>query len=109
MSRSQALPIYAIVVPSDHLRERPMRPEKGYSSLRPTNARLGGATKAEGRRSTREPKFYTIGAVAEMLDVSVRTVRRWSVRGELIAHQIGGVVRIAEADLENFLARHRLD
>ena len=83
-----------------------MRSEKGYSSLRPTNARLG-ATKAEPR-STRKPKFYTIGAVAEMLDVSVRTVRRWSVRGELIAHQIGGVVRVAQADLENFLARHRL-
>ena len=82
-----------------------MRSEKGYFSLRPTNARLG-ATKAD--RSTREPKFYTIGAVAEMLDVSVRTVRRWSVRGELIAHQIGGVVRVAQADLENFLARHRL-
>jgi hypothetical protein len=31
------------------------------------------------------------------------------VCGELIAHQIGGVVRIAEVELENFLARHRVE
>jgi excisionase family DNA binding protein len=45
--------------------------------------------------------------VAEALDVSPRTVRRWIANGDLIAHRINGVVRIAEDDLRAFLALHR--
>jgi excisionase family DNA binding protein len=52
-------------------------------------------------------RFFTISAVAEMLDVSTRTVRRWIDDGDLIAHRRGGVVRIAERDLRAFLAAHR--
>ena len=52
-------------------------------------------------------KFFTIRAVAEMLDVSPRTVRRWIDDGDLVAYRRGGVVRIEEKDLRAFLAAHR--
>jgi excisionase family DNA binding protein len=53
------------------------------------------------------PKYYSIKSVAEALEVSTRTVRQWIARGELIAHGMNGVLRIADADLHSFLARHR--
>jgi excisionase family DNA binding protein len=53
------------------------------------------------------PKFYTISTVAEALDVSSRTVRRWIANGELVVHRVDGVVRIAEGDIRAFLALHR--
>ena len=51
--------------------------------------------------------FFPIAEVAERLDVSTRTVRRWIESRELVAHRFGGVVRIAESDLRSFLAAHR--
>ena len=62
-----------------------------------------------GRRRTSGglPKYHTIKAVAEALDVSVRTVRRWIANGHLIVHRVDGVVRVAEGDLWAFLASHR--
>lgn len=62
-----------------------------------------------GRRGSSLPKYYAIKAVAEALDVSPRTVRRWIARGELAVHRLGGVVRVAEGDLKTFLAVHRED
>jgi excisionase family DNA binding protein len=53
------------------------------------------------------PKYYSIQTVAEALEVSDRTIRRWIDRGDLVAHRPGGVVRIAEEDLRAFLALHR--
>jgi excisionase family DNA binding protein len=53
------------------------------------------------------PKFYTIAQIAECVDVSARTVRRWIENGNLVAHRIGSLVRIAEADFQTFLATHR--
>jgi excisionase family DNA binding protein len=41
------------------------------------------------------------------VEVSVRTVRRWIKRGDLVAHRFGTAVRIAESDLKAFLAQHR--
>jgi len=52
-------------------------------------------------------KYYTIKAVAEALDVSPRTIRRWIANGDLIVHRVHGVIRIAEGDLRAFLALHR--
>ena len=52
-------------------------------------------------------RFYAIKTVAEMPEVSTRTVRRWIARGELIVHRVNGVVRVAETDLRAFLALHR--
>ncbi len=52
-------------------------------------------------------RFFTIAEVAQLVGVSRRTVRRWIERKKLIAHHIGTVVRIAESDLNAFLAQHR--
>jgi excisionase family DNA binding protein len=53
------------------------------------------------------PRYYAINAVAEALDVSGRTVRRWITNGDLIATRVRGVVRISDDDLRAFLALHR--
>lgn len=53
------------------------------------------------------PKYHTIKAVAEALDFSPRTVRRWIANGDLIVHRVDGVVRVAESDLWAFLASHQ--
>jgi excisionase family DNA binding protein len=52
-------------------------------------------------------KFYTIEQIAECVDASTRTVRRWIEKGFLVAHRINGLVRISETDFEAFLAAHR--
>jgi excisionase family DNA binding protein len=51
--------------------------------------------------------FWTIADVADRLQVASRTVRRWIDNRELVAHRIGGIVRIAESDLRAFLAQYR--
>ncbi len=53
------------------------------------------------------PKFHSIKAVAESLDVSIRTVRRWIANRDLAVHRVDGVVRMADGDLRAFLALHR--
>jgi excisionase family DNA binding protein len=53
------------------------------------------------------PKCYTIKTVAEALDVSPRTIRRWIASGDLVVHRVDGVVRISDGDLRVFLAAHR--
>lgn len=65
------------------------------------------ANVADGRRHHGLPKCYAIKSVAEVLDVSTRTVRRWIRNRDLVVHRIDGVVRIAEDDLRAFLALHR--
>jgi excisionase family DNA binding protein len=52
-------------------------------------------------------KFYTILQIAECVDASTRTVRRWIEKGLLVAHRINGLVRISEADFLVFLLTHR--
>ena len=52
-------------------------------------------------------KFYTIEQIAECVDASTRTVRRWIEKGLLVAHRVSGLVRISEADFQAFLATHR--
>ena len=60
------------------------------------------------RRRPREPmQFFTVAEVAECVDVSTRSVRRWIKNGGLVAHHFGGAVRIAESDLKAFIAQHR--
>lgn len=62
-----------------------------------------------GRRHHRDHqiKFFTIAEVAERLEVSTRTVRRWIEAGDLVVHRFNGIVRISEKDLRSFLALHR--
>jgi len=64
------------------------------------------ASKAR-RTSGTAAKFHSIAHVAEMLDVSTRTVSRWIADGELAVHRFGRTVRVADADLKVFLALHR--
>jgi excisionase family DNA binding protein len=59
------------------------------------------------RRGREAIKFFTIDEVAESLNVSTRTVRRWIDSGELVTHHFGAAVRISEADLRAFLALNR--
>jgi excisionase family DNA binding protein len=59
------------------------------------------------RKTTGTSKFYTIEQIADCLAVSTKTVRRWIDKKLLIAHRIGGVLRISEADLAAFLAIRR--
>jgi excisionase family DNA binding protein len=51
--------------------------------------------------------FYTVKDVAEALDVSTRSVRRWIECEELKVHELGHLIRIADDDLLEFLARRR--
>jgi excisionase family DNA binding protein len=53
------------------------------------------------------PRFFTISAVANFLDVSARSVRRWIATAALPIHRFGGAVRISESDLSAFIAKHR--
>lgn len=59
------------------------------------------------QRGHRAPRFFTIADIADCVDVSTRSVRRWIASGELTAHRIGGIVRISEADFLTFLALRR--
>lgn len=61
----------------------------------------------EGAGAVSSGKFYTVDDVAGLLSISTRTVRRLIDRKELVAHKLGRAVRIAESDLNAFLARHR--
>ena len=52
-------------------------------------------------------KFHTIDQIADFVEVSTRTVRRWIKEGLLVAHRINGLVRISDADFQAFLAAYR--
>ena len=52
-------------------------------------------------------RFFTIEQIAELMEVSTRTVRRWIEKKLLVAHYIDRLVRISEADFQAFLATHR--
>ena len=52
-------------------------------------------------------KFYTIEQIADFVEVSTRTVRRWIKNKLLIAHRINGLVRISDTDFQAFLVSRR--
>lgn len=52
-------------------------------------------------------RFVTITAVANLLGVCERTVRRWIDRKELSKHGFGSITRIGEGDLQIFVDRAR--
>lgn len=64
---------------------------------------------SSGRKSADETvvRFFTMGAVATMLEVSPRSVSRWIRSKLLIAHRFNGSVRISEAELRDFIDKHR--
>lgn len=49
------------------------------------------------------PAFYTVSAVAEMLDMSADTIRREIASESLPAYKIGRSVRVRYKDLEQWL------
>jgi excisionase family DNA binding protein len=53
-------------------------------------------------------RLLTITDVAERLQVSTKTLRRWIERGDLAAHRLGHQWRIAERDLVVFLKLRRV-
>jgi excisionase family DNA binding protein len=68
-------------------------------------ASVGGLRDRRSRQT--EIHFLKVAEVADSLKVSTRTVRRWIERGDLVAHRLGGAIRISETDLRAFLALHR--
>lgn len=75
--------------------------------MRAPLSQLFGSGQMKPERPKSPTKFYTIQQVADCVEASTRTVRRWIDDGLLIAHKINGLVRISEADFEAFLAAHR--
>jgi excisionase family DNA binding protein len=53
------------------------------------------------------PRFFTVSDIADFLDVSPRSVRRWIKDGRLVAHRFGVAVRIGSDDFAAFVALHR--
>jgi predicted DNA-binding protein (UPF0278 family) len=53
----------------------------------------------------KNPKFYDVEQIADCVDVSTRTVRRWIDRGLRIAHRINGFGADLRGGFSRFLAR----
>jgi excisionase family DNA binding protein len=49
-----------------------------------------------------------VGSVARRLGVSTKSVRRAIAAGDLTAHRLGRLLRVADSDLEAYLARRRI-
>jgi putative molybdopterin biosynthesis protein len=52
-----------------------------------------------------DQKFYTLEEVANMLRVSVETVRRLIIHGEIDAKRVGRQYRISQENLNKYLER----
>ena len=52
-------------------------------------------------------RLLMVNEVAELLQVSSKTVRRWIERQELRTHRLGRQLRVTEEDLAAFLAQRR--
>jgi len=59
------------------------------------------------KSAARTPRLLLVSEVAEVLKVSIKTIRRWIERGDLHVHQIGRQHRVAEEDLLIFLGKTR--
>jgi excisionase family DNA binding protein len=60
------------------------------------------------RRPTPPQRFHTVEDLVEMFAVDVRTIYRWIANGSLRAYKIGGVLRVSEEDLRDFLEKSRV-
>jgi excisionase family DNA binding protein len=58
-------------------------------------------------KSNRIPRLLAVIDIADLLGVSIKTVRRWIDRGDLRAHHLGRRVRVSEEDLNAFLNQRR--
>lgn len=57
--------------------------------------------------ASKNTRFFTIDDVAEHVQVSTKTVRRWIDRGELVVHRLGSHVRVGPDDFTAFLEARR--
>lgn len=48
---------------------------------------------------TKPRPFHTVRQIAERWQCSEKTVRRAITRGDLVAHNLGGLQRVSDADL----------
>ena len=48
-------------------------------------------------------RFYTVTEVADLLEVSKRTVYRWIADRLLVIHKFGRQIRVSEANLRAFI------
>ncbi len=55
------------------------------------------------------PMWYSMQEVAEMLHVSLQTVRRWIQNDGLKTFRAGKIIRIDKTDLDNFLRNKTVD
>jgi excisionase family DNA binding protein len=53
------------------------------------------------------PEFYTVGQLAELLQLTPMTIYRMVRRGELACHAIGRIKRFRRDDVETFLENSR--
>lgn len=51
--------------------------------------------------------LLSVDAVAELTDLSAKTIRRRIKDGQLVAHRIGRLLRISQDDLRLFLSQRR--
>lgn len=54
-----------------------------------------------------QPEFYTVGQLANLLQLTPMTVYRMVRRGELACHAIGRIKRFRRDDVETFLENSR--
>ena len=54
-----------------------------------------------------QPEFYTVGQLAELLQLTPMTIYRMVRRGELACHAIGRIKRFRRGDVESFLENSR--
>lgn len=52
-------------------------------------------------------RLQTVDEAAEQLFMHPRTVRRLIAEKKLVAHRFGRALRIAQADLDDYVRRHR--
>lgn len=54
-------------------------------------------------------KFYTLDEIAEMLDVSTRTIRNYINAGKLAAYRFGQAYKVQESDLKTFIEKSKVN
>lgn len=57
--------------------------------------------------TSRQAPLLTLTEVAARLAVSTKTLRRWIALEQLRSHRLGRQIRVAEEDLQAFLASRR--
>ena len=81
-----------------------MQGKGGCSAPQPTGLEPRLHSQPDKAAQPEQPTLQSISAIAQRLDVSEKSVRRYIERGLLRAYKIGGQIRISEEDLMAFLA-----